>query len=508
MSGAVIGVGREPMRARAISAVGEDVRDYADRATRIWIFSSIFWLGFVDLIGLVMALELVEPNLFGGIPWLLFSRIRPIHVNGVIFAWLSAVFMGGIFYMLPRLLGLREMWSERLGVVTAWLWNLMFVLSVLTLATGLTQAREYWELIWPLDVLLLVILLLNIYNIVMTVMNRRVKPLYVSVWWIVASPLWLAATFIIANVMWQPGNLLGNGIPGAALSGALSNPMADGMLNWWGSHNLFGLWLTPMLIAITYYLVPRITGTPLYSHTLSLVSFWGIAFFYTGVGHHHLLQAPIPGWLKTFAIVNSILLLVPVFAFVINIWLTMRGNWDKFFTNLPLRFCLTGFIFYFLVNVQGTFMAIPAFNQMIHFTNFIVAHAHLALLGSFTILGMGLIDYVVPQMYGRPLYSRRLGEWQYWLVFIGFTGFFFSLTIAGLLQGQNWAIGIPEVNVLPELRPHYVLRGIFGAMIVMSGFVQVYNIWKTVRTDTSAKARAEIAPFIAAGGHAPPKGDR
>lgn len=501
MSTTTIGM-RDQALTRPVSAVGERVRVHADRATRIWIYSAIFWLTVVDLVGLTMAVELIEPNLFGGISWLTFSRIRPIHVNGVIFAWLSAMYFGGIFYMLPRLLGLREMWSERLGVWTGWLWNLMFALAAITLALGLTQGREYWEFIWPLDVLLLVIWLLNIYNILMTVMNRRVKPLYVTVWWILASPLWLAATFIIANVMWQPGNLLGNGNAAGDLSGALSNPMADGMLNWWGSHNLFGLWLTPMLVAVSYYLVPRITGTPLYSHTLSLVSFWGIAFFYTGVGHHHLLQAPIPGWLKTFAIVNSILLLVPVFAFVINIWLTMRGNWDKFFTNLPLRFCLTGFIFYFLVNIQGTFMAVPAFNQLIHFTNFIVAHAHLALLGSFTILGMGLIDYIVPQIYRRPIYSRRLGEWQYWLIFIGFTGFFFSLTFASFLQGQNWAMGIPEVNVLPEIRPHFIARGVFGAMIVVSGFVQAYNIWKTVTTDTSSTTRRAMGPFIAAGGRA------
>jgi cytochrome c oxidase cbb3-type subunit I/II len=254
-----------------------------------------------------------------------------------------------------------------------------------------------------------------------------------------------------------------------------------------------------MLVALAYYLVPRITNTPLYSHTLSLVSFWGIAFFYTGVGHHHLLQAPIPGWLKTFATVNSILLLVPVFAFVTNITLTMRGSWEKVFTNLPLRFTITGFIFYFLVNVQGSFMALPGFNRATHFTNFVVAHAHLALLGAFTILGMGVIDYIIPQVLRKPIYRRALVEWQYWLVFIGFTGFFLSLTFASFLQGQNWAIGVPEVNTLPLLRPHYVARAIFGGMIVSSGIVQLYNIWRTVRTDTAARHRRELQPFLASG---------
>lgn len=481
---------------RTLAWVGESIESYEDRSVRLWLFSSIFWLTFVDLVGLIMALELVTPNLFGGVPWLVFSRIRPIHVNGVIFAWLSTMYFGAAFYILPRLLGTSKLWNEKLAYWCAWAWNLMLVLGVVSLALGYTQGREYAEFIYPLDVMLVVIWLLNTFNIIMTVLNRRVKPLYVTVWWFLASPLWLAADYIIGNVMWKPGNMMGNGIPGAALSGALANPLADGMLNWWANHNLFGLWLTPMLVAIIYYLIPRITNTPLYSHTLSLISFWGIAFFYTGVGHHHLLQAPIPSWLKTFAVVNSIMLLVPVFAFVSNIVLTMRGNWDKFITNLPLRFALTGFIFYFLVNVQGSFMAVPAFNRMIHFTNFIVAHAHLALLGAFTILGMGVIDYIIPQLYKKPIYSRQLVEWQYWLVFIGFTGFFFSLTFASFLQGQNWAIGIPEVNVLPLIRPHYIARAIFGTMIVISGLVQIYNVWRTVTTDTSTRVRDELKPFV------------
>jgi len=487
---------------RTLAGLGEDVKEHADYAAKVWLYTAIFWLTFVDVVGLTMATELITPDFLGGIPWLLFSRIRPIHVNGVIFMWLSSMYFGAIFYILPRLTGLRSMWNEQLAWWMAWAWNVMCVAGVVTLALGFSQGREYAEFIWPIDVLLVAIWLVNVYNIVMTVLNRRVRPLYVTVWWFLASPMWLAADYIIGNVMWSPGNWLGNGqsvaLVGNGVSGALANPLADAMLNWWSNHNLFGLWLTPMLVAITYYLVPRITGTPLYSQTLSLISFWGIAFFYTGVGHHHLLQAPIPGWLKTFATVNSILLLIPVFAFVSNIMLTMRGNWSKFITNLPLRFVLTGFIFYFLVNIQGSFMAIPAFNRMIHFTNFIVAHAHLALLGAFTILGMGLIDYIIPQIFHKPLYSRRLAEWQFWLVTIGFLIFFWSLTFASFLQGENWLIGIPEINVLPELRPHFIARAIGGSMILVSGFVQMYNIWRTVRSDTSSHIRDEMQPLFTA----------
>src|SRR2546421_448733 len=394
-------------------AAGRRPFPYPDSAARHWILSSIVWLTIVDLFGLVLATEFVTPEAFGGISWLQFSRIRPSHVNGVILAWLTMMYFGALFYMLPRLVGTRGMWSERLGIWCAWAWNVMYLLGIIGLLTGHSQGREYGEFIWPIDILLLVIWCLNI--------------------------------------------------------------------------------------------VPRVTNTPLYSYTLSLVSFWGMAFFYTGVGDHHILQSPTPAWLKTIAEVSSWMLLVPVFAFTINILGTMKGNWDKFFTNLPLRFTLTAFFFYFLVNIQGAFEALQPFNRLTHFTNFVVAHAHLALLGAFTILGMGIIDYMVAQIWARPLWSRTLTEWMYWLVTIGFTGFFSVLTLAGLQQGLEWEQGVPEVNVLPQLHGYYIARGIFGAMIVLSGIVQIVNIGMTIFTDTTERKRREtrvVAEAIAPTAHA------
>jgi cbb3-type cytochrome oxidase subunit 1 len=261
---------------------------FPDRAAKHWLLSSIIWLTVVDLFGLVLATEFVSPEAFGGISWLTFSRIRPSHVNGVILAWLTMMYFGALFYMLPRLVGTRSMWSERLGVITAWAWNVMFLLGVIFLLTGHSQGREYGEFIWPIDIALLVIWCANIVNILATVAIRTIKPIYVAVWFFVASPLWLAADYAIGNVIWRPGHIWG------APSGALAGSLSDAILNWWYAHNLFGLWLTPMLLAITYYMVPRITNTPLYSYTLSLVSFWGMAFFYTGVGDHHILQSPTP----------------------------------------------------------------------------------------------------------------------------------------------------------------------------------------------------------------------
>src|SRR6266702_4017260 len=348
-------------RARATGA-----SPFPDSAAKHWILSSIIWL---------------------------------------ILASLTMMYFGALFYMLPRLVGTRGMWSERLGVICAWAWNVMYLLAIIGLLTGHSQGREYGEFIWPIDIALLVIWSANIVNILATVAIR--------------------------------------------------------------------------------------TNTPLYSYTLSLISFWGMAFFYTGVGDHHILQSPTPAWLKTIAEVSSWMLLVPVFAFTINILGTMKGNWDKFFTNLPLRFTMTAFFFYFLVNIQGAFEALQPFNRLTHFTNFVVAHAHLALLGAFTILGMGVIDYIVAQVYARPVWSRSLSEWMYWLVTVGFTGFFSVLTLAGFQQGLEWEQGVPEVNVLPQMHAYFIARGIFGAMIVLSGIVQIVNVGLTVFTDTTERRRRE-----------------
>ena len=235
----------------------------------------------------------------------------------------------------------------------------MFLLGIIGLLTGHSQGREYGEFIWPIDIALLVIWCANVVNILATVSIRTIRPIYVTVWFFIASP-----HLARRRLRDRQRHLAPRATSGARRRAHFRESLSDAMLNWWYAHNLFGLWLTPMLIAITYYIVPRITNTPLYSYTLSLVTFWGMAFLYTGVGDHHILQSPTPSWLKTIAEVSSWVLLIPVFAFTINILGTMKGNWDKFFTNLPLRFTLTAFFFYFLVNIQGAFEAIQPFNKL------------------------------------------------------------------------------------------------------------------------------------------------
>jgi cbb3-type cytochrome c oxidase subunit I len=461
---------------------------HEDRATRVWLFSSVVWFVVVTLFGLTIASELVSPELFGGIPWLIFSRVRPAHVQGIFFAWLTMMYWGAIFYFSPRLLGTTRLRYERLGVWTAWFYNLAMVVGLFAILTGGSTGREWQEFPWIVGVAIELAFLSNLANVLGTMRVRKVRPLYVSMWWAVAAPMWLVASLFIGKVMWQPGVIWPlHGTVGNP-SGYLPTGIHDVMINWWGNHNLFGLWLTPVLIAVCYYFVPRITNTPLYGHTLSLLSFWGLVFVYTAVGDHHLLQTPTPGWLKTIASVDSVAILIPVSSFFTNIFLTMRGQWNKFLTSLPLRFVLTGFIMYLLSNVQGALQAVQPFNVYIHFTYFVIAHSHLALLGGFTILGMGVIYYVLPHILNKPPYSRGLAECQYWLVTLGWVIMLIALTGGAFIQGQGWMSGLNEVLVLPSLRIWNSLRGISGGMIFTSGLIQAYNIFMTATTDTYAVA--------------------
>jgi cbb3-type cytochrome c oxidase subunit I len=370
------------------------------------------------------------------------------------------------------------------------LWNVVGIAGYLTLANGLTQGREYAEFIWPIDVLVMGGLLLTTYNIYRTILSRKEKKLYVSLWYIMGTVVWMPMLYFVGNAMWQPILLPGPqtniaGFPSGSLTG-----ITDVIWQWFYGHNVLGYWFTTSGVAIVYYLVPVITRTPIYSHLLSLIGFWSIAFFYGLVGQHHILQSPTPGWLKTLAVVGSLGLFVPVITFLTNVWLTMRGNWGKIYESLPLKFVIAGTVFYFITCIQGPLQSIQAFNRLIHFTNWIVGHAHLALLGTFSFWAMGAIYYIIPVSLKRRIHNPGLAEAQFWLLLTGFLLMMLSLQIGGLIQGAAWLNGDSVYKVLPSIKPYLVVRAISGALIVISGIMQAYNIYKTVTASGAMQAAA------------------
>jgi cbb3-type cytochrome c oxidase subunit I len=436
-------------------------------ASRNFMITAAAWLLLGVLMGLTLALELVFPDLFRGIPWLVFSRLRQAHVNTVLFAWLSGGMMGLWLYIIPHLVG-RKLWSETLGNITMILWNIALAIGIYGLLTAHTQSREYAELIWAIDVCVMVVLILNMINVYITIIRRTEPKLYVSVWYIMGTVIWFPMLYFIGNVMWNP--------PTGALTG-----INDTIFNWFYGHNVLGLWFTTGLLAVIYYIVPRETRTPLYSHFLSLIAFWGIAFFYTGVGGHHLLWAPIPYWLKTIAVADSIGMILPVAAFMMNIFLTMRGNWNRFFTSIPLRFVVTGWAAYILVSFQGSHQALRSINLVTHFTQYVPGHAHLSLLFFAASTIMGGIFYIIPKIYDCKLFSRRMANVQYALYVIGFAFFFGGFLLTGLVQGANWVnTGLPIWTNLTSIRPYMALRASGGILLVVSFFLFTYNVFATI----------------------------
>jgi cbb3-type cytochrome c oxidase subunit I len=436
-------------------------------ASRNFILSAVIWLLIGVLMGLTLALLFVFPDMFRGVPWLVFGRLRQAHVNTVMFAWLSGGMMGLWLYIVPRLTG-RKLWSESLGNICVILWNIALLMGVFGILNAYTQSREYAEMIWIIDIAVMVVLILNLINIYMTIANRTEPKLYVSLWYITGTLIWMPILYFIGNVMWNP--------PTGALTG-----INDAIFNWFYGHNVLGLWFTTGLLPVIYYVVPKETRTPLYSHFLSMVAFWGILLFYTGVGAHHLEWAPIPYWLKTIAVAESIGMILPVIAFMMNIYLTMRGNWNRFMTSIPLRFIITGWAAYILVSYQGSHEALRSINLITHFTQYVPGHAHLALLffAASTIIGGAY--FIIPKIYNCRIYSRTLANIQYSLYVFGFAAFFGGFLFTGLVQGANWLHqGLPIWSVLPGIRPFMALRASGGVLLVISFALFAYNIFATV----------------------------
>jgi cytochrome c oxidase cbb3-type subunit 1/cytochrome c oxidase cbb3-type subunit I/II len=428
--------------------------------------TSAFWMVIATFMGLLGATELIAPDLLENVGWLAFGRVRPIHINLVLFGFVTPGLLSSAFYYVPKLLR-TDLYSEKLGKITVVAWNVMLVAAVVSLAMGKTQGREYAELIWPIDMMVIAAFSLLIINIIMTVRQRREPILYVSVWYVCAAVILTAITYALGNIIWKPSSGALVGIP-------------DAIILWFYGHNVFGLLLTPLSAGVAYYVIPKACRAPLYSHTLSLWGFWSLLVVYTHIGTHHLLQVPVPTWLKVIAIVDSIAMVIPVMAFLINIWYTAKGKLGEIQADIGAKFVFTGTIMYFFVSIQGSMMSLPDVQRVTHFNNWVVAHAHLGVLGFAGMIALGGIYYILPRMTGRPLYSRLLAHFQYWMILIGTVGFMVVLTIAGLIQGNGWLNGETVYRILPQIHVYYVTRASLGLIIFSSAVIGFYNIIRSM----------------------------
>ena len=456
--------------------------DEPGSASRRFVYSAMVWLLVPGLIGLFLATFLYVPSLYDKIPlaikpYLSFGRLRPTHVNIMIFGWLSQAYAGAILYIVPRLTRAR-LYSERLAHANWWLWNLMMVGAAITLPLGLTQGREYAEMIWPLDLLFVLNMILLAINIWVTVLRRQEPKIYISLWNFMAATIVLIPVYMIGNKVWDP-------------SGAYTG-MNDNIVNYFYVHNLFNAWFTTAGIGLAFYLLPKLVDRPLYSHRLA---FWGL--WSVWAGQHHQLYSPSPTWLQTLTIAFSILAAVPTTAFMVNFFMTMRGRWHRVREDVALRFLATGAIFWGLTCLQGLAQSFRTVSLVVHFTNWVVGHSHLAFVADYTFWSFALIYVMVPQLAQRPMHSRKLMEWHYWLITLGMTLFMAALWIAGVIQGLDWMTGrIPFLQTVQAMHPFFGAR-LFGGLMAGAGVLCfVYNVWQTARRPQTALA---AVPAVAGG---------
>ncbi|NUA27567.1 cbb3-type cytochrome c oxidase subunit I [Cupriavidus basilensis] len=436
-------------------------RDIADESSApvvfLFICCAMVWLVVASLAGLTASVKLHEPDLLATVPWLSFGRIRTIHLNAVAYGWAPMAGLSIALFLLPRLLKTR-LAGAKYAVLGAALWNAGLIAGLGSIAAGISDGLEWLEIPWQVDILLVAGGALVGMPLVLTLVNRKADHLYVSVWYMGCALFWFPVLFLVANI---PGLHFG---------------VEQATMNWWFGHNVLGLFYTPLALASIYYFLPKIIGQPVRSYGLSLLGFWALAFFYGQVGGHHLIGGPVPGWLITLSIVQSMMMLVPVIAFSINQHQTMRGHFHRLIDSPTLRFVTFGGMMYTLSSAQGAFEALRAVNRVTHFTHYTVAHAHLGLYGFVSFAFFGAIYFMVPRVTGREWPYRWLIYAHFWLAVAGIGVYFIGLSIGGTLQGYAMLdASKPFMDSVAVTIPYLKARSVGGGMMLLGHLFFVAN---------------------------------
>ena len=420
---------------------------------------SVIWLLVASVAGLISSIKLHSPDWLVQYGWMTFGRIRPIHLNLVAYGWCSLAGIGVSLWLIPRLLK-TQLVGAKYAIAGGALWTVGVFLGAVSIALGYSDGLEWLEFPWQVDILLVIGGGLVGLPVFMTLLQRKVDHLYVSVWYILAGLLWFPVLFLIANIPY------------------LHFGVQEATMNWWFGHNVLGLWFTPIGLACAYYLIPKILGKPIYSYNLSLLGFWSLAFFYSQVGGHHLIGGPVPTWLITMSIVQSMMMVIPVFAVTVNLHMTVLGNFKALIYSPTLRFIVLGTMLYTAASVQGSLEALRSVNTVTHFTHFTVAHAHLGLYGFFSMVMFGAIYFIMPRVMNWEWPYPRLISLHFWLVFIGFLIYFIWLSIGGWLQGL--AMLDPDKPFMQSVAvtlPYLQARSIGGALMTLGHFVFAFHFF-------------------------------
>jgi cytochrome c oxidase cbb3-type subunit I/II len=467
---------------------------YDNQLSKLFMFATIFW-GFIGmLVGLTAAFDLIFPALNAGIPWLTFSHIRPLHTNAVIFAFVGNGIFTAVYYSTPRLVK-APMYSKLLGQIHFWGWQLIIVAAALTLPFGLTQSKEYAELIWPIDVAVVIIWVIFGINFMMTLIKRRVKHIYVAIWFYIATWVTVAVLYIVNNLQ----------LPTSFLhSYSIYAGVQDALVQWWYGHNAVAFFLTTPYLGLMYYFVPKAANRPIYSYRLSIIHFWALIFIYIWAGPHHLLYSALPDWVQALGVVFSIMLIAPSWGGMLNGLLTLRGAWDRVREDPVLKMMVVGVTAYGMSTFEGPMLALKSVNAMSHFTDWTIGHVHIGTLGWNGMMTFGMIYYLTPKLFNTKLYSRALANTHFWIATLGMLFFSIPLYFAGFTQSLMWKqftdagyLMYPNfLETVTQILPMYYLRAFGGSLYFIGMILFVINIRKTVKAGRFVRYEHAEAPAL------------
>ncbi|ADI30285.1 cytochrome-c oxidase, cbb3-type subunit I [Methylotenera versatilis] len=466
---------------------------YEDGVIRQFSIMAVVWGVVGMLVGVIIASQLVWPELNLGLPWTSFGRLRPLHTNAVIFAFGGCTLFATSYYVVQRTCQ-TKLFMPKLASFTFWGWQLVIVAAAISLPLGYTQGKEYAELEWPIDILIAIVWVSYAIVFFGTIGTRKVKHIYVANWFFGAFILTVALLHIVNSAAIPAGFMKSY----SAYAG-----VQDAMVQWWYGHNAVGFFLTAGFLGIMYYFVPKQAERPVYSYSLSIVHFWALIFTYMWAGPHHLHYTALPDWTQSLGMAFSLILLAPSWGGMINGMMTMSGAWHKLRTDPILRFLIVSLSFYGMSTFEGPMMAIKTVNSLSHYTDWTVGHVHSGALGWVGLVSMGALYYMVPRLFGqKQMYSIKAIELHFWLATIGIVLYISSLWISGVMEGLMWraintdgTLTYTFVESVKAKHPYYMIRAL-GGLLYLSGMTIM--LWNVIKTATSGKAAVVNIPAVTA----------
>ncbi len=471
-----------------------DEFEYDNKLVRNFALATVIWGGVGMLIGVLAAFQLVFPELNLNLPYTTFGRVRPLHTNAVIFAFVGNGFFTGMYYATPRVLK-TPMYSKLLGQIHFWGWQAIIVMAAITLPLGFTSGKEYAELEWPIDIAIAVVWVLALVNLVMTTIHRRTEHIYAAIWFFIASFVTVALLHVV-NSIEIPVSL--------TKSYSVYAGVQDALVQWWYGHNAVAFFLTTPYLGLMYYFLPKAANRPIYSYRLSIVHFWSLIFLYIWAGPHHLLYTALPDWAQSLGTVFSVMLIAPSWGGMINGLMTLRGAWDKVRDDVVLKFMVVAVTAYGMATFEGPMLSLKNVSAIAHYTDWIVAHVHVGALGWNGFLTFGILYWLFPRLYNRPLYSQKLANFHFWIGTIGILFYAIPMYWAGWVQSAMWReftadgfLKYPNfLETVTQLIPYYALRGVGGTLYLIGWAVMIYNLIKTAKAGELKETEKVQAPSL------------